>query len=282
MWKTFNTFFLISFLTHAGLIFYDVIEFNMNFDFNLKEKKHIEQVHANTEVAKKSKHAPEQKEMLETYFKEELKEIETAAKERYKKERASSLAKGKGEGKNPIKVNLSGSGEGNGQGKENPLAAMMQKTINQGGGSFQPAKIQSLSEDSAVSHKNGLIYQGSKKEVKFSDECKGGQKYVGLGFAIEAPPENQAQNLKYQNKIPWQINQLAAGHVAERNQMKSGDVFLGVINKEGRFFEGNTFLAEKYPKGTWIKVLWRQGNELIKKDVQLEEICYYPEKGSKP
>lgn len=107
----------------------------------------------------------------------------------------------------------------------------------------------------------GLITQGAN--IKCSDK----DSFIGLGLLLNVSPKNP--------KDFYNVYEVAEGYVAHRNNIKPNQVFVGIINKTGQFFPGNSYVSSKKGSiGELVRVLIRDNNTIIEKTMTLEKICY--------
>jgi len=254
-----NTFYLslvVSLLIHTTILFYDNIKLKLTFELNEDQQKEVKKIENNERLVEKTKHTEKDKEILKEHFKcEKEKFIEQAKKEFLTKE----IEKKENEEEN----------------KEESRLAEIAKNF----GSFATADTDKKKQTKkTISKPLTLTYVGEKEEVEESEQACQGQTYVGLGLQLGEGMVVRGGVFDFsipKEVSPWKIAEVSSGDPGERLNMKKGDVFLGMKDSNGVFWEGNTLLSQKNVKaGMKVEVIFAKNDKVIATKTELEEICY--------
>lgn len=253
-----NTFYIslaLSLLTHATILFYDTIKLKLTFELNEEQQKEVKKIENNEKLVEKTRHTEKDKEILKEHFKcEKEKFIEQAQKEFLTKEKDKKETE---------------------EEKEESRLSEIAKNF----GSFATSdKDKKNNVKKNISKPMTLTYVGEKEEVEESAQKCQGKTYVGLGLQLGEGMVVRGGMFDFsipKEVSPWKISQVSEGDPGERLNMKKGDVFLGMKDSQGVFWEGNTLLAQKNVKaGMKVEVIFAKKDKVIATKTELEEICY--------
>lgn len=242
----------ISLITHIIILFYDSLKLEFTFEFSPAQQEKIKTIEKNAEKVASTMHRKEDKEMLVEHFEAEKEQLISEAKQEFlnKKE---------------------GNSDKEGEGKEGQSAG---GNVAPNFGGFVSKNKEEMEVKKKRSEPISLTYLGNKSPTVISaaEKCNG-QVYVGLGLQLGNMMASVG-NGGISEMTPWKVSHVAGGYVADRNEIKSGDVFLGIKDDKGQFWEGNTLIAKGLKAGAVVDAIFRQKDQVVSKKMVLEEICY--------
>ena len=252
-----NTFYLslaLSLLTHTTILFYDSIKLKFTFELNEEQKQAIKKIDNNKKLVENTKHTKNDKELLKEHFENEKQCLIEEAKKEF-------LTKDK-----KIKEEI--------EKKEESKLAEVAKNF----GSFADAdKNKKGKKNSMPSKPLTLTYLGERSDQEESTQACKGKTYIGLGLQLGSGMVVRGMyDFSFpKERSPLKISQVSEGDPGERLNMRVGDIFLGMKDEQGVFWEGNTLLAQKNVKaGTKVEVIFSQNDKVVATKTELEEICY--------
>lgn len=237
--KTLYFFIGISMIIHLSVIYFDQIKFEwekINFTYTEKQKEEIKVAEKNIEKVERMQHEHENKSLLKEHL------------EKMKEEVIKEIVKGKEKKKKG--------------GTDTKLADLAPGftgfTDKSDLTDLKKYKIKLLGNDP-----NNLFEEDQPVTCdKF---------YIGIGLSLNV----KGSKNKSKNSPNWSVDIVAAGYGASKAGIKKGDIFLGLKDFDGTFYEGNFLIAGKsFKENDVLEGLFVRNGVVISKDVKLSKICY--------